>query len=626
MPACRLAATRSCVRRRGPRWAILSLALVLAATWASGAVIEQRTVSVRIERDAIVRDDALTVRLEGRGDLDSWSEYPILLDADTVLTSCVAEVISASGKVEASVPMRRHRRVESLGYGLYSSAWASVIPFPPLRAGQRLRIHYSVRQRPLYPAFDVALQLAPRQEHLRVTVAGGAEPLRFTVQPASRLLRVVGDAGGVTVEGADVPAYDPPDGAPPSDLASPMLRVAWGGGTDWRSVGAWYEHLSVLPPKPGPVGELARSMCPRGADRRECLEALARYVKTKVRYEAVEIERGQWAPTPPEEVLARRWGDCKDKAQLLRALLDAVDIPSRLVLIRSGRAGEVDPDFPWPFSFNHCILALPDGAVPQRPDDPVASGYLWVDPTSELGGVEWLTTACQGRPALVVSGGDSALVRTPERPQQERRDLRVSGRIYSDGSLVAETELRIEGARAEGWIRDLRSEPDDRIAESVTRYLQVVLPGAKVSEISWESTESEVPGLVIQARVAVPGVAHGNQDRRAVLPHGLLATPEPRVLDDREVPVVLRLGVHHTRWEVTLPEGWCPPVPVSEEVGNGVGRFALEVAAMEGGGLVFDRTVELDRSLVGPDGFDDLKALAVAENRAAKRRIRLRCQ
>jgi len=400
-----------------------ALALVLSATWASGAVIEQRTVSVRIEHDTFVREDALTVRLEGRGDLDSWSEYPILLDADSELVSCVAEVISISGKVEASVPVRRHRRVESFGFGLYSSAWASVIPFPPLRVGQRLRIRYSVRQRPLYPAFDVRLQLPWRQENLRVTVAGGAEPLRFTVKPSSPLLGVEADAGRVTVEGVDVPAYDPPSGAPPDDLASPTLRVAWGGGTDWRSVGAWFEGLSVLPPTTGQVGELARSMCPQGGDRRECLETLARYVKTTVRYEAVEIERGQWAPTPPEEVLARRWGDCKDKAQLLRALLDAVGISSRLVAIRSGSGGEVDPDFPWPFSFNHCILALPDGAVPQRPDDPVASGYLWVDPTSELGGVEWLTTACQGRPALVVSGGESALVRTPERPQQERRDL-----------------------------------------------------------------------------------------------------------------------------------------------------------------------------------------------------------
>ncbi len=613
-------------RRAASLLLAITVSLLLAAGSASAAVVEERIVSIRVDGGSFVRDDALTVRLDESGDLDTWSEYAIALDANTELLSCDAKVLSASGTVESSVPMRRHRKVESTGFGLYSSSWESVIAFPPLRVGQRLRIRYSRREKPLFPAFSIDLVMSSRQEHVQVVVDAGSQHLRVKLSPPDPQFTLGDGVGGLTVEGSDVPAWDPPDDAPPEDLASTTLLVGWGPADDWSAVGAWYDRLSTLPPRGGQVSELARSICPPGGDRRECLEALARYVKTRVRYVAVEIAEGQWVPTPPQDVLARRWGDCKDKAQLLRALLDAVGIGSHLVLIRAGAAGEVDADFPWPFSFNHCILVLPEAAVPLRPDDPVAAGYLWVDATSELGGVGWLTTADQARPALVVAGEMSALVRSPERPNQEYRELLLLGRIESDGSLVAGAQLRLEGARAEGWIRDLRSEPDDRIAESVTAYLQSVVPGARVSGIAWSPTESVVPGFVIQAQVVAPAVARGVEGRRAVAPVALVAAPEPRILDDREVPVVLQLGIHHTRWEVTLPEGWCAPVPMDEQVENGVGRFSLRISGGEGGGLVYDRTIEIDRVLVGPDEFDELKALAVAENRAAKRRIRLRCQ
>ncbi len=612
--------------RAGAR-AVLVL-VVTSVVWAkagSAATITERSVTLRIEGASVVEDSLLVVRLDERGDPDSWNEYSVYLDDDTVMLSCTAEVMGPDGVVVQSIPQRKHRRVESAGFGLYSSAWASVIPFPALQVGQTLRIRVVTRETPLFPATSVQLVRSSPQERVTVRVQGGSASLRWRFRPEAPQFTVSETSGGVTVEGRDVPAWDPPEEAPPSDLASPVLRVCWGEADQWPEVGVWYDRMTRLPPIQGEVAALARSLCPEGTDRRGCVEQLARHVKTMVRYEAVEIAEGSWVPTPPAEVLARRWGDCKDKAQLLRAMLDAVGVSSRLVLIRAGAGGEIDTGFPWPYSFNHCILAVPEAEAGARPDDPVAGGLLFVDPTSDMGGVAWLTPACQDRPALVVDGAASALIRSPESFESERRTLTLTGDLRSDGSFVGTAQLRLDGVRAVGWIRDVRSEPAERIAESVTRYLAGSLPGVHVQDLGWAPVESALPGFLIQGRVSVPGVVQGETGRRSMRPLGLGAIPEGRILDDRTLPVVLWRGIHRTLWKIELPEGWCPPVPSSSEVDNAVGRFSLQVGLDADGALVIDRHAEIRRGLVDPDRFDDLRELAVAENRGSKRRIRLRC-
>ncbi len=60
-----------------------------------------------------------------------------------------------------------------------------------------------------------------------------------------------------------------------------------------------------------------------------------------------------------ETILSRAFGDCKDKASLMHALLEALGIDSRLVLLRMKRLGNL-PEEPASLAiFNHAILYLP---------------------------------------------------------------------------------------------------------------------------------------------------------------------------------------------------------------------------------------------------------------------------
>ncbi len=119
---------------------------------------------------------------------------------------------------------------------------------------------------------------------------------------------------------------------------------------------------------------------------------------------ASEFGEASIVPRPPAEVFERRYGDCKDKALLLTALLRSAGIAAEVALLDSGFGPDVDPDVPGFGSFDHAIVYLPG----PRP--------LWIDATDRFSAVGELLPGDQGRLALVAARGTKALLRTPEAP------------------------------------------------------------------------------------------------------------------------------------------------------------------------------------------------------------------
>ena len=86
------------------------------------------------------------------------------------------------------------------------------------------------------------------------------------------------------------------------------------------------------------------------------LLAALRFVQDEVRYLGIEMGEYSHQPTLPDTVLARRFGDCKDKALLLATMLQAlgIDAAPALVNTESGRA--LDSRQPSPYAFDHVIV------------------------------------------------------------------------------------------------------------------------------------------------------------------------------------------------------------------------------------------------------------------------------
>src|SRR5205085_7539427 len=159
--------------------------------------------------------------------------------------------------------------------------------------------------------------------------------------------------------------------------------------TNWRDVGAWYgslaaPRLAMTPDIARKTAELVAGASTPGSK----IEALAAFVQRQIRYVAIPIGIGSHQPHAAADVLSNRYGDCKDKATLLKAMLKQVGIDSYYLLVHSER-GSVNPEFASVLNFNHVILAIREpagmeGALFARVNHPSLGNLVVFDPTDSL--------------------------------------------------------------------------------------------------------------------------------------------------------------------------------------------------------------------------------------------------
>lgn len=425
------------------------------------------------------------------------------------------------------------------------------------------------------------------------------------------------------------------------------------------------------------------------ADPRAVLEAYVRWVRRQVRYVAVEVGIGGYRPSAPAEVLDRGWGDCKDKSLLLIDLLRQRGIPARAALVRLDHDRRIDPDFPTPYGFNHLIVAVPvESLGPGEPgmDDntasdedglPVAGGQLFVDPTQTLGGAAYLHGAVRGQEALLIFEEERTgrLVPTPPLAGAEANEIELDLETDDLGHAAGSLAWRLEGDAAAGLLVVAENSPTSDLEAHFRGALERLLPGTRLRDLTWSGDKAPLPRFEIRAAIEIRSfLRRGSRGSSVRLPE-LTRAPEPSETEALESWFLARrleesledaaaatgdssdgdtldqdtsdesssaetvgrksdepigrieAGRLESILRVRLPEGSCPPREKVRRVENGVGLFSLEIGPLEDGadGFVVQRLTELRRSWIRPADLDDLRELALAEHRAGRRRVRLRC-
>jgi transglutaminase-like putative cysteine protease len=187
------------------------------------------------------------------------------------------------------------------------------------------------------------------------------------------------------------------------------------------------------PPTPA-IAALARQLTAGLPDARARALALSDWVRHNIRYVGVYVGPGGVVPHPAAAVLENRYGDCKDHAGLLEALLAAVGIDSTGALVNSGNAYRL-PDAPTLGVFNHMIIYVP-------------SLGLYLDPTAETVAAGYLPAGILGKPVLLLKTGGFAM--TPIL-QPERNRTTTWFDIRRDGQSRFRLGKTASGAMAEPW-------------------------------------------------------------------------------------------------------------------------------------------------------------------------------
>ncbi|MFZ1085616.1 MAG: DUF3857 domain-containing protein [Terracidiphilus sp.] len=180
--------------------------------------------------------------------------------------------------------------------------------------------------------------------------------------------------------------------------------VEFSTGDSWASVASSYRQLA----EPQIDPEKVKAMLPTeaSANRMERIQRIVSRLHKEVRYTGLEFGQAALQPQTATEVLKRHYGDCKDKAALLAAMLRADGIAAYLALLDAGTGVDVTPELPGMNQFNHAIVYLPA--------DGKGNEAMWIDATAEFAEVGTLPSMDQGRLALVIAERTTELTMTPE--------------------------------------------------------------------------------------------------------------------------------------------------------------------------------------------------------------------
>jgi hypothetical protein len=184
----------------------------------------------------------------------------------------------------------------------------------------------------------------------------------------------------------------------------------------------WYRAL-FQPERPLSARhkQLVRKLVAKAASPLEKVRALHEFVRKNVRYIAVAKGMGRLIPTAADTVLDRRWGDCKDMANLLRVLGDEAGLKIDLVLVGT-RERPLIQGVIHTFLYNHIIASYLDGGR-----------RIYFDPTASDVPFGQLPEADIGAQSLLVDDHRAVALRLPAPVQDPTLELEInahSGRLH----------------------------------------------------------------------------------------------------------------------------------------------------------------------------------------------------
>jgi hypothetical protein len=227
------------------------------------------------------------------------------------------------------------------------------------------------------------------------------------------------------------------------------------GDARWTAIGDWYTSLATPSAQATPdLSAKAKELVAGQTDFTAKIQSIANYMQRNIRYVGIEIGIGGLQPHSADEVFRNRYGDCKDKATLLRAMLESVGIHSTWVLVDT-RRGFVDPAIP-SIDGNHAIAAI---EIPAGYTSPLLQSvvttksgkrYLIFDPTNEWIPIGQIPPYEQGGYGILSEGGQSQLIALPVMtPASDRIDHTIHAQLAADGSLEASVVEQRFGYAAE---------------------------------------------------------------------------------------------------------------------------------------------------------------------------------
>lgn len=456
--------------------------------------------------------------------------------------------------------VRFYHTERSVDQGIYTGSISAVVITQDVRPGDTLELIYSlIGENPVFggryaeaAGWDNFMPVLKRRvtldlpkgrtvRHRVVGENGNAVPVAVETD--------VGDRHLVRYEGSNLAPVDPESLVPPDVQAARWIQFS--EYRDWRDVGRWASGLFEV--KDAASLALPADVAAAPSKTEAVIRAL-QFVQDNIRYLSISIGENSHRPYPPDEVLARRYGDCKDKTLLLVTLLRRLGIPAEPVLISTQTRKGLRILLPSPALFDHAIVrATVDGRI------------YYLDPTlqGQASTLERLGQTFPGADAFVV-GSDSLdlesipVTRANDTPISRRIERVLARRL--DEAAEMQIEFSYGAEDAEAMRRALSRYSPAQVRKAYEGILDRRYPQAELLADPKISDDRGKNLLVVEVRYRIPNFFEKQGGRWNVRYEAANLTdllPLPNNAK-RRFPMFLAAypWAGHYSFEVTLPEDY----------------------------------------------------------------------
>ncbi|MGO9325081.1 MAG: DUF3857 domain-containing protein [Terracidiphilus sp.] len=354
-------------------------------------------------------------------------------------------------------------------YKTYSDGKRLHAPFPAIAPGVVVEEEYTETETaPLFAPGRVGRVELGQEDvmvaHSRVVFdSPAALPLRteLVLLPVVKPVRTEA-AGRVTLsfDVGPIDGVDPREPYLPPDVVHFPI-IAFATGASWQSVAATYGKIVDDFSDSATVKAVVEPLI---ADKKTVADkeaAIVDYLDREVRYTGIEFGEAAIVPHDPVETLAKKYGDCKDKATLLVVMLRAAGIPANVALLSVESRIDVPADLPGMGMFDHAIVYVP-GKNP-----------IWIDATDRYAQLGQIPMGDQGRLALIASDTTTALMKTPESTSKDNGLRETREFTLADNGPASVVEItEPTGIYESGYRGYYADKPDNDTRDGLRGYVQ----------------------------------------------------------------------------------------------------------------------------------------------------------
>ncbi len=308
----------------------------------------------------------------------------------------------------------------------------------------------------------------------------------------------------------------------------------------------WQQELNtgkdeLSPETKNTIAELVKD----ASTDREKVKILYDYLGSITRYESIQLGIGGFQPIPAAEVCRTGFGDCKGLSNLLKAMLNQVNIPANYVIIRmSEQEKDLDDDFSAFIRTNHIVLRVP------LPGD-----TLWLECTNTRVPFGFVHNGISGHNALITTEDGGYMTRLPDYPDSlnlEHNQMNI--KINADGSAHVQVE--------KSWHVKIYDNVDYLVIAKpteVTDYLrkEISLPHATVSQVSLDANKSALPSLKATYEWTTPSFGTKTANRLLIPVNAMRYTISKLKKGQRKQDIHIKTGWKDTDLiAIDIPEGY----------------------------------------------------------------------